>query len=68
MLRQYSVPSQALRKAVFSQLSGPAQTMYAPVWWSITRPPNDLAIILHNGTISCVHTGVRELDITANHV
>jgi hypothetical protein len=62
------MPSEVLRKAVFSQLSGLAQTMCAPIWWSITRSPGDLATILHNGTICYVHTGVRELGITANHV
>ena len=67
-LRDQSRVPAALRKAIFSQLSGLAGAMCAPVWWSIKRPADERATILHNGTICYVNTGVRELGITANHV
>ena len=41
--------------------------MCAPFWWSL-EPEDTTARILHNGTICYVHTGSREIGITANHV
>jgi len=56
------------RRAVVNALSGSAQRMCAPFWWSIQAPDHKQARILHGGSICYIKTGVRELGITADHV
>ena len=42
--------------------------MCAPFWWSVAKPEDTAARILHNGTICYVDTGSRRIGITASHV
>ena len=51
-----------------SAVSGLAECMCAPFWWSVATPEDTAARILHNGTIGYVDTGSRRIGITANHV
>ena len=45
-----------------------AEGTCAPFWWSVAKPTDTKARILHNGTISYVDTGSRQIGVTANHV
>ena len=49
-------------------VSNVAEGTCAPFWWSVAKPTDTKARILHNGTISYVDTGSRQIGVTANHV
>ena len=51
-----------------SVVSGLAQCMCAPFWWSVATPEDAVDQILHNGTICYIDTSSRRIGITANHV
>ena len=44
-----------------------AQNSTAPIWWSRSSSPIGSAV-LHNGTVTFVHTGKRTICVTAGHV
>ena len=45
------------RRQYLSAVSGLAECMCAPFWWSVAKPEDTAARILHNGTICYVDTG-----------
>jgi hypothetical protein len=55
-------------REIYSTTSEWAKTMCAPFWWSVSKPGDDHATVLQNGTVCYVHTGEKELGITADHV
>ena len=57
-----------VRGSTLSVVSGLAECMCAPFWWSVAKPEDTAAWILHNGTICYVDTGSRRIGITASHV
>ena len=57
-----------VRGSTLSVVSGLAQCMCAPFWWSVATPEDAVAQILHNGTICYIDTSSRRIGITANHV
>ena len=47
------------RRQYLSAVSGLAECMCAPFWWSVATPEDTVAWILRNGTICYVDTGPR---------
>ena len=56
------------RQYLAAVFSGLAECMCDPFWWSVAKPEDTAAWILHNGTICYVDTGSRRIGITASHV
>lgn len=56
------------KQLYLSAISKLAEITCAPLWWSVARPGDTAARILHNGTICYVATGSRRIGVTANHV
>ena len=54
--------------AYLKAMSTLAETMCAPLWWSVKTETDQQARILGIGTISYVDTGTRKIGVSADHV